>query len=44
MEHALNIPLYLNYGFDLARDAKFSIYGGSNEVQLNVIAKGILGL
>ncbi len=28
MEHALNIPLYLNYGFDLARDAKFSIYGG----------------
>ncbi|WP_297009260.1 acyl-CoA dehydrogenase family protein [uncultured Corynebacterium sp.] len=23
---------------------KFSIYGGSNEVQLNVIAKGILGL
>ena len=28
MEHALNIPLYLNYGLDLARDAKFSIYAG----------------
>ncbi len=28
MEHAVNVPLYLNYGIDLARDAKFSIYAG----------------
>ena len=27
-EHAINIPLYLNYGIDLARDAKFMIYAG----------------
>ena len=28
MEHAINVPMYLNYGFELARDAKFTIYGG----------------
>ncbi len=28
MEHALNAPLYLNYGIDLARDSKVFIYGG----------------
>ena len=27
-EHAVNIPLYLNYGIALARDAKFMIYAG----------------
>ena len=28
VEHALNVPLYLNYGFPLARDTKFLIYAG----------------
>ena len=28
MEHAINVPVYLNYGFDLARDTKFFIFGG----------------
>ena len=27
-EHAVNIPLYLNYGIALARDAKLMIYAG----------------
>jgi hypothetical protein len=27
-EHAINVPLYLNYGFNLSRDAKFILYGG----------------
>ena len=27
-EHAINVPVYLNYGFALARDAKFIIFGG----------------
>ena len=28
MEHAINVPVYLNYGFALARDTKFFILGG----------------
>ena len=28
MEHALNAPLYLNYGIDLNRDTRIFIYGG----------------
>lgn len=28
MEHALNAPLYLNYGIDLAGDSKVFVYGG----------------
>lgn len=28
MEHAINVPVYLNYAFDLARDAKIFIFGG----------------
>jgi hypothetical protein len=28
MEHAINVPVYLNYGIELARDTKFMIYGG----------------
>jgi len=28
MEHALNVPVYLNYGIDLARDTRFFIFGG----------------
>ena len=28
MEHAINVPVYLNYGFALARDTKFFIFGG----------------
>ena len=27
-EHAVNVPVYLNYGIDLARDTKFFVYGG----------------
>lgn len=27
-EHAINVPVYVNYGFDLSRDAKFFIFGG----------------
>ena len=27
-EHAFNLPVYLNYGFDVARDMRFFIYGG----------------
>ena len=37
-DYAANVmPHYLNY-------RKVSIYGGSNEVQRNVIAKAVLGL
>ena len=28
IEHALNAPLYLNYGIDLNRDSRIFIYGG----------------
>ena len=28
MEHAINVPVYLNYGFELARDAKIFVFGG----------------
>ena len=28
MEHAINVPVYLNYAFDLARDAKIFVFGG----------------
>ena len=28
MEHAINIPVYLNYGIDLARDTRFFVFGG----------------
>ena len=28
MEHAINVPLYLNYGIDLARDTNVFIFGG----------------
>jgi hypothetical protein len=28
MEHAINVPVYLNYGFALARDTKFFVFGG----------------
>ena len=28
MEHAINVPVYLNFGFELARDAKFYVFGG----------------
>ena len=28
MEHAINVPLYLNYGIDLSRDTRFFIFGG----------------
>ena len=28
MEHAVNVPVYLNYGIDLARDAKVFVFGG----------------
>jgi hypothetical protein len=27
-EHAVNVPVYLNYGFDLARDTKVFLFGG----------------
>ena len=27
-EHAVNVPLYLNYGIDLARDTKFIVFCG----------------
>lgn len=27
-EHAVNVPLYLNYGFELARDTKVFLFGG----------------
>jgi alkylation response protein AidB-like acyl-CoA dehydrogenase len=33
---SLSAPLYFNY-------RKVSIYGGSNEIQRNIIAKAILG-
>ena len=28
MEHAINVPVYLNYGIELARDAKVFVFGG----------------
>jgi len=28
MEHAINVPLYLNYGIDLSRDTKVFVFGG----------------
>lgn len=28
MEHALNVPVYVNYGFDISRDSKFFVFGG----------------
>ena len=28
MEHAINVPVYLNYGIELARDTKVFLYGG----------------
>lgn len=28
MEHALNVPVYLNYGIDLARDTRFFVFAG----------------
>ena len=28
MEHAINVPVYLNYGIDLARDTKVFLFGG----------------
>ena len=28
MEHAINVPVYLNYGFDLASDSKLFLFGG----------------
>ena len=28
MEHAINVPVYLNYAYDLARDAKIFVFGG----------------
>ena len=27
-EHAINVPLYLNYGFDFGRDTRFFIFAG----------------
>lgn len=27
-EHAINVPVYVNYGLDLARDTRFFIFGG----------------
>lgn len=27
-EHAINVPVYLNYGIDLARDTRVFVYGG----------------
>lgn len=27
-EHAINVPVYVNYGFGLSRDTKFVIFGG----------------
>ena len=27
-EHAINVPVYLNYGYDLARDTKIFLFGG----------------
>lgn len=27
-EHAVNVPVYLNYGIDLARDTKFFVFAG----------------
>ena len=28
MEHAINAPVYVNYGIDLSRDARFFVFGG----------------
>ena len=28
MEHAINVPVYLNYGYELARDTKIFVFGG----------------
>ena len=28
IEHAVNVPVYLNYGYDLARDTKIFLFGG----------------
>jgi hypothetical protein len=28
MEHAVNVPVYVNYGFELSRDTKLFVFGG----------------
>ena len=45
VEHALNVPLYVNYGFDIARDSKFFIYGGPTaQYGLASTTKGEIGI
>ena len=38
MEHAINVPVYLNYGYNLARDTKIFVFGGPT-VQYGLASK-----
>ena len=50
MEHAINVPVYLNYGIDLASDAKVFLFGGptlqyglASTVKIDANVAGISG-
>ena len=43
MEHAINVPLYFNYGMDLARDTNVFIYAGPTAHRFNVYLGGGIG-
>ena len=45
MEHALNVPVYVNYGFALAPDTKFFVFGGPTaQYGLASTTKGEIGV
>ena len=45
MEHAINAPVYVNYGLDLSRDARFFVYGGPTvQYGLASTTKGEIGI
>lgn len=45
MEHALNVPVYVNYGFDISRDSKFFVFGGPTaQYGLASTTKGEIGI
>ena len=50
MEHAINVPVYVNYGIDLARDTNVFIFGGptlqyglSSKVKYDANVAGVSG-
>jgi alkylation response protein AidB-like acyl-CoA dehydrogenase len=43
-QHFMPGPDYAHTASELLNNRKLSIYGGSNEIQRNIIAKAVLGL